>query len=126
MNFVLAVYMYTAGFPKQEIYGLSQQWWRAAVSVPANIAEGFRRRGKADKERFVNIAESSLEECRYYPILAQDLGYGDTSALTALMEEVSKMPNAYATAILASLQKLPTVLPVPYAKWTASRWCESR
>ncbi|MBI4906668.1 MAG: four helix bundle protein [Acidobacteria bacterium] len=83
-------------------YGLSQQWRRAAVSVPANIAEGFRRRGKADKVRFLNIAESSLEECRYYLILAQDLGYGDTSALTASIEEVSKMLNAYTTAVLAS------------------------
>ena len=50
----------------------------AAVSVPANIAEGFRRRGKADKARFMNIAEGSLEECRYYLILVKDLGYADT------------------------------------------------
>jgi len=47
---------------------------RAAVSVPANIAEGFRRRGKADKARYMNMAEGSLEESRYYLILAQDLG----------------------------------------------------
>jgi len=99
---VLAVYAFTAGFPKHEIFGLSQQWRRAAVSIPANIAEGFRRRGRADKVRFLNIAESSLEECRYYLILAHDLGYGDTTALTALIEEVSKMLNAYTTAILAS------------------------
>ena len=65
-------------FPKQETYGLSLQMRRAAVSIPANIAEGFRRRGKADKARFMNMAEGSLEECRYYLILAQDLGYGDT------------------------------------------------
>lgn len=100
-EFVLAVYAFTTGFPKSETYGLSQQWRRAAVSIPANIAEGFRRRGKPDKVRFLNIAESSLEECRYYVILAQDLGYGDTTALTALIEEVSKMLNAYTSAILA-------------------------
>lgn len=100
-EFVLAVYAFTTGFPKSETYGLSQQWRRAAVSIPANIAEGFRRRGKPDKVRFLNIAESSLEECRYYVILAQDLGYGDTTALTALIEEVSKMLNAYTRAILA-------------------------
>jgi four helix bundle protein len=47
---------------------------RSAVSIPANIAEGFRRRGKLDKVRFLNISEGSLEECRYYLILAQDLG----------------------------------------------------
>jgi four helix bundle protein len=75
-EFVLAVYAFTPAFPKQETYGLSQQLRRAAVSIPANIAEGFRRRGKPDKARFMNLAEGSLEECRYYLILAQDLGYG--------------------------------------------------
>ena len=82
-QFVLGVYSFTAAFPKQETYGLSLQMRRAAVSIPANIAEGFRRRGKADKARYMNIAEGSLEECRYYLILAHDLGYGDTDALTA-------------------------------------------
>jgi four helix bundle protein len=75
---------------------------RAAVSIPANIVEGFRRRGKADKARFMNIAEGSLEECRYFLILTQDLGYGDTKKLTATLEEVSRLLNAYAAAILTS------------------------
>ena len=75
---------------------------RAAVSIPANIAEGFRRRGKADKARFMNMAEGSLEECRYYLILAKDLGYGETAALNNILEEVSRMLNAYAAAILTS------------------------
>jgi len=99
---VLAVYSFTADFPKQETYGLTLQMRRAAVSVPANIAEGFRRRGKADKARYMNMAEASLEESRYYLILAKDLGYGDTSSLTTSLEEVSRMLNAYASAILAS------------------------
>jgi len=99
---VLAVYSFTADFPKQETYGLALQMRRAAVSVPANIAEGFRRRGKADKARYMNMAEASLEESRYYLILAKDLGYGDTSSLTTSLEEVSRMLNAYASAILAS------------------------
>ena len=76
-QFVLEVYAFTAGFPKQETYGLSLQMRRAAVSIPANIAEGFRRRGKADKARFMNLAEGSVEECRYFLILSKDLGYGD-------------------------------------------------
>src|SRR5713226_6489312 len=101
-GFVLEVYALTASFSKHETYGLSQQMRRAAVSIPANIAEGFRRRGKADKARFMNMAEGSLEECRYYLILAHDLGYGDTGQLTALLEEVSKLLNAYAGAILSS------------------------
>lgn len=99
---VLAVYSFTAGFPKEETYGLKLQMRRAAVSIPANIAEGFRRRGKADKARYMNMAEGSLEESRYYLMLAQDLGYGDTSNLTTSLEEVSRLLNAYTSAILAS------------------------
>jgi four helix bundle protein len=97
------VYPFTASFPKHEVYGLSQQLRRAAVSVPANIAEGFRRRGKADKARYMNIAEGSLEECRYYLILAQDLGYGDTTKLSATAAEISRALGAYAAAILSSV-----------------------
>jgi len=99
-EFVLAVYAFTAGFPKHETYGLAAQMRRAAVSIPANIAEGFRRRGRVDKARFMNIAEGSLEECRYYLILAQDLGYGDTANLASALDEVSRMLTAYAAAIL--------------------------
>jgi len=101
-RFVLDIYALTAAFPKQETYGLSLQMRRAAVSIPANIAEGFRRRGKADKARFMNLAEGSVEECRYYLILAKDLGYGDTERITTSLEEVSRLLSAYAAAILAS------------------------
>src|ERR1700674_1796506 len=101
-QFVLGVYALTTAFPKQETYGLSLQMRRASVSIPANIAEGFRRRGKADKARFMNMAEGSVEECRYYLILAKDLGYGETAGLNNILEEVSRMLNAYAAAILTS------------------------
>src|SRR5213594_3160191 len=101
-RFVLDIYALTVAFPKQETYGLSLQMRRAAVSIPANIAQGFRRRGKADKARYMNIAEGSLEECRYYLILAHDLGYGDTDALTAALEEASRLLTAYSAAILTS------------------------
>jgi len=100
-QFVLGVYALTAGFPRQETYGLSLQMRRAAVSIPANIAEGFRRRSKAEKARFMNIAEGSVEECRYFLILVKDLGYGDTERLASLLEEVSRLLNAYTAAILA-------------------------
>jgi four helix bundle protein len=99
---VLAIYQFTAAFPKQETYGLSQQMRRAVISIPANIAEGFRKRSKADKVRFLNMAEGSIEESRYYLILAQDLGYGETERLMNSLEEVSRLLNAYARAILAS------------------------
>jgi len=96
----LAIYRFTGSFPRQETYGLSSQMRRAAVSIPANIAEGFRERGRADKARFMNTAEASLEESRYYLILAQDLGYGETGKLMTVLEEVSRLLNAYARALL--------------------------
>lgn len=101
-QFVLSVYRFTEGFPSKELYGLTSQLRRAAVSIPANIAEGFKKRGKADKGRFLNIAQGSLEECRYYLILAHDLNYGDTAALKLQLSEVSKLLEAYARAILDS------------------------
>ena len=87
---------------KYEKYGQSTQLRRAAVSIPANIAEDFRQRGKPDEAPYMNIAEGSLEECRYYLILARDLGYGDTQNLHSALEEVSRLLNAYSTAILTS------------------------
>jgi four helix bundle protein len=99
-RFVLAIYRFTSNLPRQETYGLSVQMRRAAVSIPANIAEGFRKRGRPDKARFMNMAEGSLEESRYYLILAQDLTYGGTEELMALLEEVSRLLHAYTAALL--------------------------
>ena len=96
------MYRFTESFPEREKFGLSHQMRRAAVSVPANIAEGFGKRSQADKARFFNIAEGSLEECRYYLILAQDLGYGETELLTAALEETSRLLIGYVRAVLAS------------------------
>jgi four helix bundle protein len=98
-QFVLAVYEFTAHFPKSETYGLVLQMRKAAISIPANIAEGFRRRGKADKVRFLNTSEASLEESCYYLILSEDLNYGDTTKLLDSLEEVSRLLNAYSKAI---------------------------
>ena len=78
-EFVLLIYRLSREFPKGETYGLSSQFRRAAISIAANIAEGFRKRGKADKVRFLNIAQGSVEECRYYLILTRDLAYGDVT-----------------------------------------------
>ncbi|MBI5650798.1 MAG: four helix bundle protein [Chloroflexi bacterium] len=101
-QFVLSVYRITENFPKSELYGLTSQMRRAAVSIPANIAEGFKKRGKADKARLMNIAQGSLEESRYYLILSRDLNYGDTKAMLLQIEEVSKLLEAYIAAILNS------------------------
>jgi four helix bundle protein len=100
--FVLAVYKATATFPAREIYGLTSQMRRAAISVAANIAEGFAKRGKADKARFMNTAEGSLEESRYYLLLSQDLGYGSTGELMELLNEVGRLLKGYSRAIAAS------------------------
>jgi four helix bundle protein len=101
-QFVLSVYRYSEIFPKAEIYGLTSQFRRAAISVPAHIAEGFKKRTKVEKARFMNIAQGSLEECRYYLILTRDLNYGDSSGLLIQLEEVSKILDSYASSILAS------------------------
>ncbi|MEA3226840.1 MAG: four helix bundle protein [Planctomycetota bacterium] len=101
-QFVLAVYKVTNAFPRSEIYGLISQFRRAAVSIAANIAEGFKKRGKADNIRFFNIAQGSLEESRYYLRLAQDLEYCDSSKILELLEEVSKLLEAYSHTIQQS------------------------
>lgn len=98
--FVLQVYAATRGFPKEEQYGLSSQFRLAAVSVPANIAQGFRKQSKQDNARFLNISEGSLEECRYYLILAHDLGHLDKRQLWESTEEVGRLLNAYRSSIL--------------------------
>jgi four helix bundle protein len=101
-QFVLGVYIYTKSFPKEEIYSLTSQFKRAAISIAANIAEGYKKKGKADKARFMNIAQGSLEECQYYLLLSKDLGYGENIELVGLLYEVSKMLKSYAIKILSS------------------------
>jgi four helix bundle protein len=101
--FVLSVYKYTATFPRNEIYGLAAQFRRAAVSIPANMAEGYVKSGKSDKIRYYNISQGSLEECRYFCILAKDLGYGETQELLSLVDEVGKLLNTYIRKIKGTM-----------------------
>ena len=93
--FVLDVYGLTRAFPDEERFGLSSQFRRAAVSIPANIAEGFRKYSAADKARLLNVAEGSLEECRYYCLLTEDLGYGTTRAMQESLSDIAKQMSAY-------------------------------
>ena len=105
-SFVLRVYRLTSEFPKSEQFGLTSQFRRAAVSIPANIAEGYKKKGKPDKLRFFNKAQGSLEECRYYIILSRDLNYisdKDAKELTSELIEVSELLNSYCNAIAQSL-----------------------
>jgi four helix bundle protein len=92
---VLRVYRLTTAYPKHELFGLVSQMRRAAVSVPANIAEGFKRKGRSDKARIMNIAQGSLEELRYYFILSRDLGYLKSSDDSDDLDEISRMLSAY-------------------------------
>ena len=102
-EFVLLVYRATKTYPDFEKFGLCSQFQRAAVSIPANIAEGYKKLSKADKLRFYNIAQGSLEECRYYILLSKDLGYIDDvnyNVLANTIEETSKMLNAYCKGVI--------------------------
>ena len=99
---VLEVYRLTRCLPKEELFGLVSQMRRSAISVPANIAEGFKRKGKADKARHLNIAQGSLEELRYYFILCADLSYLPRDAMGDRLEEVARMLDSYTQKILDS------------------------
>ncbi|MDP2423371.1 MAG: four helix bundle protein [Bacteroidales bacterium] len=101
-QFVLNVYKCTSAFPREEVYGLTSQFRRAAISIAANVAEGFKKRGKKDKARFLNIAQGSAEECRYYLILSCDLNYCSDTELSVILSEVSKLLESYSSAILNS------------------------
>ena len=96
---VLSIYRLTSTFPSTEKYGLTSQLRRSAVSIPANIAEGFKKRSRADKARFYNIAQGSLEECRYYLILVQDLGIGDPGGIRSDILEVKALLGSYAQKV---------------------------
>ena len=101
--FVLQVYRVTRSFPEDEKFGLVSQFRRAAVSIEANIAEGYKKLSKADKLRFMNISQGSQEECRDYIILSRDLGYISQEEFQLLhisLEESSKMLNLYCKGII--------------------------
>lgn len=92
----------TKTFPESEKFGLRPQIRRAGVSIPANIAEGYGKRSSADKARFYNIAQGSLNEYLYYLRLTKDLGYSETDSLKNQLNEIAKMLNRYIGKVLAS------------------------
>jgi len=99
---VLNIYRITTKFPKEETYSLTSQIRRASVSVPANIAEGFIKKTLPNKLNFISHSEGSLEEVRYYLILAKDLEYIDLDEylkIETICEEVSKLINGYSKSI---------------------------
>ena len=102
-EFTLLVYEITLSFPADEKFGLTSQFRRAAVSTEANIAEGYKKLSKADKLRFLNISQGSLEECRNYIILSRDLGFVSSEQFNTLVqciETASKLLNGYCKGII--------------------------
>jgi len=94
----LSIYKTAAGFPKTEIYGIVSQMRRAAVSIPANIAEGCGRGSQAELKRFMQIALGSATELEYQILLARDLGYINQDEHDRLIEnicEIKRMLTIY-------------------------------
>ena len=83
------IYGATTVFPKSEIYGLTAQMRRAAVSVPSNLAEGAARRGSKEFRQFINIAQGSLSELDTQLDLSNMLGYLESDTHEKLMSEVT-------------------------------------
>ena len=104
MDLVTAIYRTTANFPKDEQYGMSSQLRRAAVSVPANIAEGFARNGSKELLHFLGIAAGSLSELDTLVELAARLGYlTETAELSGKVDEVSGLVMGSAASIRRKL-----------------------
>lgn len=99
---VLEIYKVTESVPKEKIYALTNQIRRAAVSVAANIAEGYKKKTKPAKLNFLNISEGSLEELKYYIILSKDLEFiteKKCKQLEDITEEIGRLIFGYASAI---------------------------
>ena len=94
IRLVESIYETTGAFPKEELYGLSAQLRRGAVSIPSNMAEGFARRHNAEYKQFLYISLGSLAEISTQLIIATNLGYlteENSKSLLAEAEEISKM-----------------------------------
>lgn len=97
-SFVLNVYKFAQSFSKDEMYGLTSQFKRAAVSIAGNIAEGYAKKSLADKLKFFNISQGSLEECEYYIVLSRDLEFiskEQEKVLDSLSDEIGKLLQSY-------------------------------
>jgi len=89
----LSVYRATKTFPKEEIYGVTSQIRRAALSIPANIVEGYSRKGDKELQRFVNISLGSLAETKYLIYFSERLGYLSQEKYQELKSGYDKLGN---------------------------------
>jgi len=89
MEFVKDLYKATKAFPKSEVYGLTSQMRRAAISIPSNLAEGAARKGSREFKQFLNIAQGSISELDTQIELSLMLDYIDLKTYDSLMEKLS-------------------------------------
>jgi len=94
MALVTAIYQVIQEFPKDEVFGLTSQLRRAAISVPSNLGEGAARHGPKEFAQFLNIAIGSISEIETQLLIAVNLGYlTDSASVFTLLEQVSKLVN---------------------------------
>lgn len=104
-HLVINIYKFTEQFPSTEKFGLTSQFRRCAISIAANIAEGFAKRSIKDNARFLNIAQGSLQEAKYYLILSKDLEYGYDEKLISELNEVGKLIESYYQTLIQKTTK---------------------
>ena len=110
MRLTVAIYQLTKGFPREELYGLTNQIRRAAVSLPSNIAEGYGRINSGEYKQFLGIARASNFELQTQLQLARELGMGDVNQIEfaeGLSHEVGKMIYAALKSLQSPRAKEP-------------------
>jgi len=103
-NLVILVYRATESFPKEELFGLTSQIRRAAISIPSNIVEGCARDTQADYVRFLYIAFGSLRELHYQLNLSKRLGFLKNEALLSIEPKVTETEKVL-NGLIKSLQR---------------------
>jgi len=106
IQLVLKTYKMTKGFPKEELYGLTSQIRRAAVSVPANISEGSARNYTQEYLRFLRIAQASLSELETFLLISSKLNYLEKEMFQSMQGRVFKL-NAQLSGLIKSISQLP-------------------
>lgn len=107
---VRVTYELTKNFPRDERFGLTIQFRRAVVSIPANIAEGFGRRTTKELLQSLAVANGSLEEARYYAFLASDLGYIERTQFEVLENQcgsVARLMGGLRRSLQAKTRRTP-------------------
>jgi len=107
MDLVAEIYLITKQFPKEELYTLTSQIRRAAISIPSNIAEGRSKRSTKDYMRFLNVSYGSLSELETQLMIGQKLGYIASNKLDPMLDEtanIGRMINGLLSSLDRKLQ----------------------